>query len=140
MVSGAISSFGTELKMGTYGDAVGALTAIAEVMDISGPSMESRTEEVTPHVKDATPWAEKIATILDAGEVTFDINFVPASTAVLTTALTDQTKRSFSVEGPDSADTTWTFSGILTSFQPSAPVEGVLRASITITMTESVTI
>lgn len=135
MPSAAISSYGTVLNMGTYG---GALTAIAELMDFGGPSVETGTEEVTPHGTDG--WKEFIATVVDAGEVTFDINMVPASASVaaLWAAATDRTKRSFSAVWPDSGSTTWPFTGIVTNFDPQAPVEGKLSASLTIKLTESI--
>ncbi len=136
MPSAAISSYGTQLSMGAYG---GGLTAIAELMDLGGPNVETGTEEVTPHGSDG--WKGFIATLTDGGEVTFDINMVPASASVaaLWTALTDKTKRSFEAQWPDAGSTTWPFTGLVTNFDPQAPVEGKLSASLTIKVTESIT-
>lgn len=135
MPSAAISSYGTVLSMGPYG---GSLVAIAELMDFGGPNIQQDTEEVTPHGSDG--WKEHIATLVDAGEVPFSINFVPASstTTLLFAAATDRTKRSFEVVWPDSGSTTWPFTGIVTNFEPDAPVEGKLSASLTIKLTESI--
>lgn len=136
MPSDAISSYGTQLSMGAYG---GGLTVVAELMDFAGPGVETGTEEVTPHGSDG--WKEFIATLTDGGEVTFDINMVPAGTSVaaLWAALTDKVKRSFEVQWPDSGSTTWPFTGLVTNFEPQAPVEGKLSASLTIKVTESIT-
>jgi hypothetical protein len=131
---GAISSFGTQLKIGD-GQGTEAFTTIAEVMDISGPSLSQGTQEVTPQT---APNRARvfIATLLDGGEVSFDINYEPAGathdqTTGLIKDMTDGTLRNFQTVFPDAATTTWSFAAFITGFEPSAPVDGALTASVT---------
>lgn len=131
----AISSFGTLLKIGD-GEGSESFTAIAQVMDISGPEQTLGTQEVTPQT---APNGAKvyIPTLLDGGDVSMDINYEPAgATHDQTTGLikdqTDRTLRNFELVFPDTGTTTWSFSAFVTKFAPTAPVEGALTASITL--------
>jgi len=126
-MSNAISAYGIHLEMDG--------TEIAEVKDISGPGLNLNTTDVTAH--DGSGWREFVATILDAGEITFDINYVPTdgthdATSGLLSVMEAQTLESFELIFPDAGTTTWSFSGYVTGFEPGAPVDGALTASVTI--------
>ena len=134
----AISSFGTLLKIGD-GAGTEVFTTIAEVMDISGPGLAQGTTEVTPQT---APNRARvfIPTLLDGGEVSFDINYEPAGathdqTTGLIKDMTDGTVRNFQTIFPDAATTTWAFAAIITGSEPSAPVDGALTASVTFKVT-----
>lgn len=130
-----ISSFGTYLKIGD-GATPEAFTTIAEVLDIAGPDLSLDTEDATSH--DSTGgWEEVIGTILRSGEVTFDVNYNPAgathdASTGLIADMVARTRRNFQLVFPDSGNTTWAFTALVTSFAPAAPVAGVLRASLTL--------
>lgn len=129
----AFSSHGTFLKIGDGSDPE-VYATIAEVMDISGPSLTLNTENVTSH--DSGGRSEIIPTILDVGEVTFDINYTVHETqTTLRSALENRTKHSFQIVFPTDPEETATFDGYVTGFEYNAPVEGVMRASVTITQT-----
>jgi predicted secreted protein len=137
-MSPAIASFGTLLKIG---DGAGPenFTTIAEVRDISGPKLEQATEEVTHHGS-AGGWREFVGTLLSAGEVTFDLNFVPTGathnpTTGLIADLKNRVKRNFKLVFPDTAVTTWAFTALVTGFEPEESVEGSLAASVTLQVT-----
>lgn len=134
MATSAIRSYGTLLKIGD-GATSEAFTTIAEVTSLSGPSLELRTAEVTAH--DGGGWAEHIGTILDAGEISFGVNFVPTNDthdypAGLLKDMTDRTLRNFQFVFPDTGSTTWTLPAYVVSFEPDAPVDGALSAEFTI--------
>lgn len=134
-MSDAISAFGTLLKIGD-GQASETFTTIAEVLDISGPNLTQRTSEVTSH-SSTGGWAEFIGTILEGGEVTFRVNFVPTENthdagAGLVNDLENRTLRNFQLVFPDSGNTTWSFSALVTGFRPNEPVEGALTADVTL--------
>ena len=136
--SGAISSFGTLLKIGD-GGGTEVFTTIAEVLDISGPGLSQETEEVTNHSSTAG-WDEHIGTILRGGEVSFDVNFIPTENtqdagAGLINDMENRTRRNFRIVFPDSGATTWNFAALVTAFEPSAPVQGALRASVSLLIT-----
>ncbi len=132
MATSAISSHGTLLKIG---DGAGSetFTTIAEVKDISGPSYELAVEEVTNH--DSAGWREYIPTLLDVGEITFDINYYSATTQdQLETDLRAKTKRNWKLVFPLPASGTDTraFAAYITGIELQAPVEGVLSMSLTL--------
>lgn len=134
----AIAAYGTLLKMGDGGGPE-VFTTVAEVTDISGPGLSLDTVDVTSH--DSTDaWREFIATLKDAGEVTFDINYVPTNathgaTTGLLKALDMRTKKNWRLVFPDTGATTWNFSGFVTGFEPGEPVDDALTASVTIKLT-----
>lgn len=137
MATSAISAFGTLLKIGD-GATSEAFTTIAEVRDISGPGFELGTTEVTAH--DSDGWREFVATLLDGGEISFDINFGPAEATHdydggLLQDMVNKTRRNFQLIFPDTATTTWTLPAYVTNFEPGAPVDGELSASVTLKVT-----
>lgn len=138
MPSSAVKAGGTLLKIGDGGGSE-TFTTIAEVKDIEGPSMEASLEEVTSH--DSGNRREFIATLLDNGEVTFDINYYSAATQdSLRTDLNNQARRNFQLVFPLPSPETWSFAAFVTGFQLSAPVEGALTASVTIKLTSAITV
>ncbi len=133
--SEAISSFGTLLKIGDGGDPEN-FTTIAEVQDIKPPSLELGTEEVTHHGSPGG-WKEYVATLLDAGEVSFSLNFIPSDATQgystgLIADMVNKTLRNFQLVFPDTGSTTWSFAAFVTGFEPDAPVEGKLSADVTL--------
>lgn len=136
--SAAVSSFGTLLKIGDGGDPE-TFTTIAEVQDTSGPSLELGTEETTHHTSPGG-WKERVGTLLDAGEVSFDLNFLPTHathnpTTGLIADMVNRVKRNFQLVFPDAGSTTWSFTALVTGFEPDEPVEGKLTASVTLEVT-----
>ena len=142
-MSNAISSFGTLLKIGD-GAGTEVFTTIAEVMDISGPSTTLNTAEVTSQTS-ANGYSEHIGTILNGGEVSFDINYGPTDgthdeSTGLISVMNARTLNNFQLIFPDSGTTTWAFAGLVTGFEPSAPVDGALTASVSMLISGKPTI
>ena len=139
MATAAKSSFGTFLKIGD-GATSEAFATIAEVKDIKGPKLKLNTEDVTSH--DSTDgWAEIIGTILEAGDVSFDLNWLPANitqsftTSGLLKDMVDRTKRNFQLVVPAASTLTWTFAAYVTEFQPELKVKGAQSASVKLEIT-----
>lgn len=133
--SSAVSSFGTFLKAGNGGTPTETFTTIAEVKDISGPSWTVDTEEVTNH-STVGGYKEYIPTLLDGGDVTFDLNFYNDTThAALWTDMAARTRRTFQVVFPYSGTNTVTFKAYVTEIGHEAPVQGVLTRSVTLKVT-----
>ena len=135
MPSGAIASYGTLLKIGD-GGGTEVFTTIAEVRDIKGPTLSMETKEVTNQTSTGA-WKEYVGTLLDGGEVTFDINFIPTETThKLSTGLlkdmSAKTKRNFKLVFPDTGATTWAFSALIVKFDPDESVTGELKASVSL--------
>ena len=134
-MSEAISGFGTKLKMGD-GASPEVFSDIAAVSKVGGPGVSLDTIDVTA---DDSPggYKEYAAGLLDAGEIKLELNFLPAnaSQAGLLTALTSRAAKNFKLVFPDTANTTWSFSAFVTNFEPDAPVDGKLAASVTLKIT-----
>jgi len=131
------SAFGCALKRGA--------TAIANVTNISGPGLSLDTEDVTSH--DSTGgWEEVVGTILRSGEVTLDIVYDPDNathkyaSAGLLHDLVSRTAQTYNLYFSDSTPATWSFSALVTGFQPGMPVNGALTASVTLKPTGAVTL
>lgn len=133
--SGAVGGFGTLLKVGD-GGGTEVFTTLAEVTNISGPSLSTDTIEVT-HMESPNSAREYIAGLKDGGEVSFDLNFIADDTtqAAFITDWSNRTKRNFKIVWTDDSATTWSFTGIVTAFEPSASVDDKVSASATIKLT-----
>lgn len=130
-----MKAFGTLLKIGDGGGSE-VFTTIAAVYDISGPNLGQRTTETTNH-SSTGGWSEHIGTILDGGDVTFEIGYDPVgathnATTGLINDMENRTVRHFQLVFPNTGSTTWSFSALVTGFQPKAPVAGELRAGVTL--------
>lgn len=133
-MSEAVAGFGALLKRGD-GGAPEVFTPIAEVTGISGPALSQETAEVTHH-ESPGGFGEMIGTILRAGEVTLELNFIPINVTQknLRTDLVNKTLRNFKIVFPDPAATTWSFSALVTSFEVTEPVDDKLGASVTLSI------
>jgi predicted secreted protein len=139
MPSGAISGFGTLLKLGDGATPTEGFTTIGEVKDIGGPDLKLNTADVTNH-SSTDGWKEKIGTLLEGGQVAFKVNFIPTTaTHSFSTGLikdmVNRTKRNFKLVFPDTGATTWTFAALVTQFKPNEPVDGALEADVTLDIT-----
>jgi hypothetical protein len=136
--SEAIESFGTLFQRGDGVTPTEGFTTVAEVKDIEGPAMSRETHEVT-HQESPDRHMERIGGLLDTGEVTFTLNWVPSNathddaTGLIFDLRTPE-RRNYRLVFPDAASTTWTFPGLVTEFAPKAPVDGVLEADVTVTV------
>jgi predicted secreted protein len=129
------SAFGTFLKIGD-GATSETFTTIAEVVTITGPSLAMDPLEMTNH-DSAGQWEEFIGGTLRSGEVSFDINYIPTAgthdaTTGLLNDLENRTFRNFQLVFSDTGGTTWSFSAFVTGFEPSAPFDDKLAASVTL--------
>ena len=132
----ALHALGTQLKMNA--------TKIAKVTNISGPGMSVDMEDVTSHDNE-DKWEELIPTIKRSGEISLDILYVPDEHGAIITALDkdiddpEYEAESFEMIFPDAEEeanrTTWEFDGWVTGFESEGPVEGALRASMTVKVT-----
>lgn len=137
MATQAVSSHGTLLKVGDGADPE-VFTTIAEVQDISGPEMSLSMEDATSH--DSGGWREEIPTLLEAGDITFDINYYADETQeILEQAQYNRARLNFQMVVPMDTPVTKEFSGYVTGFGFNAPVEGIFRASVTIRVSGAVT-
>lgn len=124
-----IDGFGAALKRGDGADPE-VFTAIGNTTNIEGPGIERETIDVTAH--DSTDaWREFLGGLKDGGEVSVDLNYDPSKHDALVADFDDEEPRNYQLVFPDSGSTTWSFAAILTEFNPEAPHDDKLAASLT---------
>lgn len=133
-MSDGLFGIGTLLKLG---DGVGGFTTITEVTDISGPSMSADSVEYTNH-SSPNYTREFKPGLVDPGEVTFTVNWIPDDathglTAGLAYLLKNRLSRDFELIFPDS--TKWTFEAFVTGYEVNAPIDDKLSCDITLKVT-----
>ena len=115
------------------GGAAEVFTTIAAVTSIGGPGLGLDTEDVTTHDSTAA-WEDVVPTVLRSGEISLDLVFDPTAATQNTSAglafkLENKLKTNFKLVFPDTASTTWEFSGYVTGLEPDSPVDGALTAT-----------
>jgi predicted secreted protein len=138
MSAAALAAINTLLKVGDGGSPE-TFNTIANVGDYTPISPSGAVVDVTSH-STGVPWRQKIITLLDAGKVQAKIFYIPTGTTHnvatgLLGFLTNRTLKNWKIVWPDSGSTTFAFSGYVTAFQPTAPVAGVVEATLTIEIT-----
>ena len=131
----AVPAINTLLQYGD-GNSPPAYTTVANVSDINGLSLAATVQDVTSH-STTVPWREKITTLLDAGDLTTKVYFVPddAGHRLLLSFFTARDQVSWRLVFPDQDATKYTFQGYISKFSQSEPVAGVIEAAMTITAT-----
>ncbi len=137
----AVSGFGTLLKVD---DGADNYTTLAEVKDMTGPSLAHDTEEVTHHQSPGRQ-KEKIATLIDLGEITFLMNYImqhptQSASAGLLKDLLEHTLRNIKIVFPDVGSTEWILPSFITGWEPTMPVGSPFECSVTLTPARLLTI
>ncbi len=117
---------------------------IAHILSISGPSISRETIDTTD--ADATDdWRTFIASYIDGGEVSLEINYDPdnathAPGAGILLDFAAATLDNWTLSFSDDTPTIWTFDAICTGFEPSMAHDGVLTASVTLKVMGKITL
>lgn len=106
----------------------------AEILDISPPNA-SREAIQTSHMGTTNAHTFVPADLTDWGELNCEIAFDPRDTPPIGVAADTIT-----ITFPNSAASTWAFTGFMTSYEPSVPLEDRATANVTIKVTGQVTI
>jgi predicted secreted protein len=135
-MSEALDAVGSLLQIGD-GASPESWTSVAEV-NVINFAVSLDTQEVTHHESPGA-FKERVATLLDIGPVTLDVNFIPteathrdASGGLLDDMLA-KTLRNFKFVFPDAGLTQYVFSAFVTNLSIAAPIEGKLGGSVTLT-------
>lgn len=135
----ANAAYGTAFAIGdTAVEGTASYTTVAQVRNVSGPSMSGDSIDVTAH-DSADGFREYVAGLRDGGEVTLDLIFDPAGATHKNAAgglayeYVQRTSKAYKITFPDT--TAWTFVAFVTALSPSMPVDGELSASATLKIT-----
>lgn len=101
-----------------------------EVNDITPPSNSVDLVEAT-HMASPNGDKEFILGLNDPGECSFTLNFVPGSTADLMYQAVKAARTRVKVRITFPNAVTWTFSGLLTAYQPAVPTADKMSATVT---------
>lgn len=123
-----LDAFGTQLQRGD-GAGPEVFEAIANVTDITPPGLERETLDVTSHGS-PDAWREFIGGLKDGGEVEIEINYDPREHDALIADFEDDEPRNYKVVWPKALGS-WEFAAVLTNFEPEAPHDDKLAASLT---------
>lgn len=132
-MANAIIGMGTLLKRGD-GASPEVFTMIAEVVNITGPSFSRATVDVT-NMDSANNYRDFMPGLLDGGEISFELNFIPSDTtqkSIYNTDMSSSTAVNYQIVFPDSGTTTWSFAGLVTSFDITNPMDEKVTANMTI--------
>lgn len=111
-------------------------TGVGEVMSITPPSDALDVIDAT-HMASANRTREFITGLRDPGECSFEMNFVPGSAGdvLLQDVRDDGVRVSCRITFPNAV--IWTFSGILTGYEPTVPLDDKMTATVTFKVTAS---
>jgi len=137
-MSEPLSSHGILLKMGALGGG-GPYTTVAELVDSAGPSVEQAIHDAPSQ---AVTWMKKVAGMMTAKDASFDVNLIPkdpthdGSTGLISLLGSQQVtgwQLLYNDAGAGTASK-WEFDAFLSAFDPDNPVDGILKASITLSI------
>lgn len=136
MSTSARIGYGTLFKSGN-GAVPEVFTTLAEVTGITPPAMARDTVDAT-HEESPGAWREFIAGLKDGGEVSFDLNFIPGGTSAAAMMAELDLDGSLATKNrqiafPDGSY--FSFAAILTGFEPDAPIDDKMSASVTFKVT-----
>lgn len=107
-------------------------TQLAEVTNITWPGYKRDAIDVT-YMDSADQFREFIPGLMDAGEATVEINWVPSNTDVIVAALTASTVGQFKITY--NAGANLVFKAIVTSYEMQSPLGEKLSATATFKVT-----
>jgi predicted secreted protein len=131
----AIAGVGTEFRRWTAPSWV----AIAEINNISGPTMSRETIDTTA-LDTVGGYRTFITGFRDAGTVSFSMNFTRTGYETMKDDFESATVQQYEIVLPDDENTTLEFSGLVTECPLDIPPDDKVTADITIKITGSVTI
>lgn len=137
-MSQAISGVGTAFKRSNMQSSP-TFTAIAEVNNITGPSMSRDTIDVTS-LDSTGGYREFIGGFRDGGTVNFNMNFTLAGYNNMKDDFEDSALRDYQIVLPDAGATTFEFSGLVTELPLEIPMDDKITCAVTIKISGAVTL
>lgn len=138
-ITGKKSAFGAILKADALaGDAAGTYRDVAYVRALRGPGITVDLADVTNHGSTGA-WEELVATVIRTGEITVDIVYDPTAVSIkyangLLGKMVAKTLEGFKIyfndDTVEASRSIWVFNAFITGFEPDAPHDGALAASM----------
>jgi predicted secreted protein len=109
-----------------------AYVLVAEVTSITWPGYSRDAIDAT-NMNSEDQFREYIPGLMDAGEVTIEMNYVPNHADAIIAALTASAVGQYKIAAANGANVV--FTAIVTAYQPQAPVDDKMTASATFKIT-----
>ncbi len=115
---------------------------LAEIKSITPPSISVDQVEVT-HMQSPNRYREFISGLLDGGEASFEMNFIPGSTSddrlfeLLNLPTGVSRRRACRISYPNGV--TWSFEAEVTGYEPDIPFDDAMTATVTLKVTGTIT-
>lgn len=138
MASNAFAGVGAKFYRSDM-EASPAFTAIAEINSIDGPNKSRATIDVTS-LDSTGGYREFIGSFRDSGEINLDMNFTPDGFNDLNTDFENSDLVDYRIVLPDDADTTFDFSGFVSSLGMAVPLDDKVTCKVTIKISGPVTL
>jgi len=112
-----------------------AYVPMAEIKSITPPSADVDQVEVT-HMQSPNRYREFISGLIDGGEVSFEMNFIPGSTSdsrifeLLNLPVGASRRRACRISFPNGR--TWFFDAEVTGYEPDVPFDDAMTATVTL--------
>lgn len=103
---------------------------VGNIESLSGPGIEREQIDVTSH-DSPEQWEEFVFGIKRTGELEVDVNYDPSKHDFLLDDFATPEPRNYRITWPDPDETVWKFKAGLTGFEPEAPHDDKLSASLT---------
>lgn len=123
----ALIGYGTRFAISTNGT---SYTDIAEVFEITPPSDTIDTVDAS-HMASPNATREFIFGLRDPGEASFEMAFIPGSESDELIQTVRDSRQSVSCRITFPNQVTWTFTGVLTGYEPAVPLDDRMTASVT---------
>jgi predicted secreted protein len=128
---------GAQFWLDSAGD---VLTQLSEILSVALPNSQVADVEAT-HMASPNRRREYVAGLIDDGEGTVEMNYVPGSDTdiLLRAALADGETRDYKVVLPVADGSTWEVTGdcIVKGYERNAPIDDRMTATLTIRFTGS---
>lgn len=110
--------------------------ALAEVVNVTPPSDTVDVIDAT-HMASPNRTREFIEGLIDPGECSLDLNFIPGGAAddIIQAWKAAGGRKNCRITYPN--DVTWTFAALLTGYEPAVPVDDKMSATLTLKVTGS---
>ena len=141
-MSDALLGYGSTFEIANSGQSPTSFVSLGEVFNITPPSAQIDQIDVT-HMQSPGRRREFISGLIDGGECSFEMNYIPGSTGdeelneILELAVGVSRRRSCRIRYPNGV--THTFDAELQSYEPTVPTDDRMTATVTFKVTGAIT-
>lgn len=138
MATEASIGYGSKFELWDGGVSPSVFVELGEITSITPPNEQTDIIDAT-HMASPDATREYIMGLTDPGETSFEMNFVPGSVSDELIRAVRATRAAAPCRITFPNGVTWSFSGLVTGYEPTAPVDDKMTATVTMKVSSSVT-